>query len=53
MSDVKRLESVLEELKVRAKYGVQIFDLDHEEMPKSLSIKRTPELVELCGLERR
>lgn len=45
MSDVKRVDNVLEELKLRSKYGLQIFDLDHEEMPSSFKIKRTPELV--------
>lgn len=29
MSDVKRIDGVLEEMKVKSKYGLQIFDLDH------------------------
>lgn len=53
MSDVKRLEYVLEEMRVKGKYGLQVFDLDHEEVPKGLNIKRTPELMEFCGSQRR
>lgn len=53
MGDVKRVEYVLDEMKVKGKYGLQVFDLDHEEMPKSVAIKRTPELMEFCGSERR
>lgn len=32
-----------------AKHKLQIYDLDHEMMPKGFKLLRVPELVEFCG----
>ena len=43
--DVNKVDTLLDRLKLKSKFTLQIYDLDHEELPPNFTLRRIPELV--------
>jgi hypothetical protein len=42
IKDVATVDTLLERLKLKSKLTLQIYDLDHEELPSSFTLRRVP-----------
>jgi hypothetical protein len=47
--DFNKIKSVLDELALDKKFLPYIYDLDTEELPSGLTLRRVPEMIEFCN----
>ncbi len=42
LRDTATIDTLMDQFKLKAKYTLQVYDLDHEELPANFTLRRIP-----------